>query len=631
MIYGSRFATLAVRQDVEIRAENDMVEQAVIVAGGKGSRLGHMAERLPKALVEIGGRPLVEHQIAVAARYGIHRFLFLTGHLGDVLAERLGHGERFGVEIAFRREARPLGTAGALKDAAHLLDDEFFVFYGDIIFDLDLDRIVRFHHERNALATLVVHPNDHPQDSDVVETDGDGRIVAFHSKNRPPEGIVPNLVNAGIYLLSRRCLAEIDNGVFGDFGLDIFPQMLRAGHVLAAYNTPEYAKDAGTPDRLAAVERDLRSGKVARRNLTHPQKAVFLDRDGVITEERGDRVTVDQVALMPQVTAALSELNKSDFLSLVATNQPGVAKGFLSDADVALVHSRIDMMLGKDHCYVHGYLVCPHHPEKGFAGERPELKIVCDCRKPLPGLLLRAAQRMNIDLGASFLVGDRTIDIAAAHNAGACGVGVRTGYGCADGLIRVEPDFLCDDLSTATRLILDHQSFIEPAAQLAKLVAAGGSSAVAIGGLSRSGKSVFAKLLRWQLRRRGRAAAILRLDDFLRPEPERKRLPQVGDRYDTSAIDVAVTAAAGRADSITIVEGVLALDLPAVRSQADHRIYVAIDEGLRQKRFLEAYRSRGYSESEAQALYNQRDVEERAVVSASASYANMMIMSEICK
>jgi histidinol-phosphate phosphatase family protein len=608
-----------------------MVEQAVIVAGGKGARLGLVTERLPKALVEIGGRPLVEHQIAVAARHGIHRFLFLTGHLGDVLAERLGNGARFGVEIAFRREAKPLGTAGALKDAAHLLDNEFFVFYGDIVFDLDLDRIVRFHHERNAIATLVVHPNDHPQDSDVVEADGNGRIVAFHPKTRSPESIVPNLVSAGIYLLSRRCLAEINKGVFADFGLDIFPRMLRAGHVLAAYNTPEYAKDAGTPDRLAAVERDLRSGKVARRNLTHSQKAVFLDRDGVITEEMGDRVTAQRVTLLPQVPAALSELNKSDFLSLVVTNQPGVAKGFLSEADVALVHSRIDMMLAKYRCYVHGYFACPHHPEKGFAGERPELKIVCECRKPLPGLLLRAARQLNIDLGASFLVGDRTIDIAAAHNAGACGVGVRTGYGCTDGLISVKPDFVCDDLSSATKLILDHQGFIEPAARLAELVAEGGSSAVAIGGLARSGKSVFARLLRWQLRRRGRAAVILQLDDFLHPEPERKRLPRVGERYDTAAIEAAVTTAAGRADSIIIVEGVLALDLPTVRSQADYRIYIAIDEGLRHKRFLAFYHGRGYSESEAQALYDRRDVEERSTVSASAAHANMTIVNEICK
>jgi len=603
------------------------IEQAVIIAGGKGSRLAALAQARPKALVEIASRPLIEYQILAAKRYGIRRFLFLTGHLGDVLAEHLGGGEGFGVEFRFRREQEPLGTAGALKDAEDFLDQNFFVFYGDIIFDLDLDRIVRFHEEHGALATLVVHPNDHPHDSDVLEADADSRVVAFHTKKRPPGSVVPNLVNAGIYLLSRRSISAVAKGAFADFGLDVFPQMLRAGQILAAYNTPEYAKDAGTVERVAEVERDILSGKVARRNLSHPQKAVFLDRDGVIVEEKGDRVTFDQVKLLPGAAQALRQLNHSDFLSLVVTNQPGIAKGFLSESDVARTHAQIDTMLGEEHCYVHGYFVCPHHPERGFPGERPELKIVCGCRKPSPGLMLRASERLNIDLGASFMVGDRTVDMAAGHAAGVCTIGLRTGYGCADGLVRVEPDFVCDDLHSATRLILDHQAFLDSAAELAGQIVAGRSKMAAVGGLSRAGKSVFARLLKWQLRRRGRPATIVHLDDFLRPEAERKKLPRVADRYDATAI-VGVITAALEGDSVVIAEGVLALVLPAIRDRAEKRIYVALDEAVRRRRFLAAYRARGYDDGQAQALYDERDVEERATVVASSAYADLIITSE---
>ena len=430
-----------------------MVRQAVILAGGKGTRLGALAETRPKALVDIAGTPLIVHQFEVLRRYGIRRVLILTGHLGSVLENELGDGARFGLEVTYRREPEPLGTAGSLKEAEQLLDDEFLVIYGDIIFDIDLARLADFHSSRGAVATLVVHPNDHPYDSDIVEVDDTGRITSFHTKAREPGRIVPNLVNAGLYLLTRPALDAVERGAFADFGLDIFPAMLARGQVLAAYNTPEYAKDAGTLGRREAVAADVASGKVARRNMGKPQRAVFLDRDGVMIEERGDAVRSGDVRLLPGAAEAIALLNRSDYLVLVATNQPGIAKGFLTAADVADTHKTIDMALGEARAYVHGYYVCPHHPERGFPGEVAALKIDCDCRKPKPGLLLRAANQYNIDLRLSYMVGDRSVDIAAGRRAGARTIGVRTGYACADGILPEQPDMFCDGLLDAVRSI----------------------------------------------------------------------------------------------------------------------------------------------------------------------------------
>ncbi|MDB5622558.1 MAG: histidinol-phosphate phosphatase family protein [Devosia sp.] len=480
-----------------------MIEQAVILAGGKGTRLGALAERRPKALVELAGKPLLEHQLAVAQRYGIKRVLILTGHLGEELAAEIGDGQRFGLQITYQRESAPLGTAGSLKQAEALLDENFFVLYGDIIFDIDLARVAQFHAAHGVVATLVVHPNDHPFDSDVVETDASGRVTAFHTKTREPERLVPNLVNAGIYLLQRRCADFIMAGQFADFGLDIFPRMLAASEPLAGYNTPEYAKDVGTPGRRSAVEADVIKGKVARRNIGFAQQAVFLDRDGVLIEERGDAVKQDGVALLPGSADGVGRIIRSDFLAVVATNQPGIAKGFLSEADVADAHKRVDALLGAEHAYVHGYYVCPHHPQGGFVGERPELKIACDCRKPAPGLLLQAAAQFNIDLGRSFIVGDRTPDFGAGEAAGVCTIGVRTGFGAQDGILPLEPDFMCADLAEAAELILTHQHLIGPARELASAVA---GQSVTVSGWA---AEVFARLLRWQLRRLGRQVRIV--------------------------------------------------------------------------------------------------------------------------
>jgi mannose-1-phosphate guanylyltransferase/phosphomannomutase len=440
-----------------------MISQAVILAGGKGTRLGALAASTPKALVEIAGIPLIVRQFEVLKRYGVSRVLILSGHLGGELAAALGDGRRYGLEISYVREDGPLGTAGALRAAEGQLEDEFYVVYGDIIFDMDLARLSSFHEAHGGLGTLVVHPNDHPQDSDLVETDANDRITAFHTKLRDPATLAPNLVSAAIYVLEREVVAFVPGDRATDFGLDVFPAMVKAGAALYAYNTPEYLKDAGTLHRRETVEADIRSGKVARRNLGHRQVAVFLDRDGVLIEERGDAVTADEVHLLPGVGDALHRLDRSDYLTIVVTNQPGIAKGFITEVEVAAAHARMSMELGEAGAYVHDIEICPHHPERGFPGERPELKIDCDCRKPKPGMLLRAAERFNIDLSHSYMIGDRTIDIEAGQRAGTMTIGVRTGHGYRDGKSAAVPDQMCDDLAGAIDRVLSVKQRAEPA------------------------------------------------------------------------------------------------------------------------------------------------------------------------
>jgi D,D-heptose 1,7-bisphosphate phosphatase len=190
-----------------------------------------------------------------------------------------------------------------------------------------------------------------------------------------------------------------------------------SGHIFA-YTTPEYIKDMGTPDRYYEVENDIKQGKVKARNLQHKQKAVFLDRDGTINQYVGFLTTAEQFDLIPQVADAIKRINQSGRLAIVVTNQPVIARGECSWDELQHIHQKMETELGKCGAYLDGIYVCPHHPDKGFAGERPEYKVTCECRKPKAGLFLQAAADFNIDLSQSYMIGDSDNDVEAGRNAG---------------------------------------------------------------------------------------------------------------------------------------------------------------------------------------------------------------------
>ncbi len=429
--------------------------KTVILAGGKGTRMGDLVRQVPKPMLRLAGKPILEHQIELARRSGCTEIILLTGHLGQVIEEHFGDGARWDVRIRYHREATALGTAGALKAIQGWLDDDFLVFYADIVMNVDLAALVAFHCQRNALGTLVVHPNSHPYDSDLLEIDAQGRIIAFHPKPHDGNGRFRNLVNAALYVLSPEALRHIPAGRFADLGRDVFPEIVRSGGALYGYRTPEYISDVGTLERLRQVEADVLSGKVARLNCGRARRAIFLDRDGVINVDRDPVARADQLELLPGAAEAVRRINRSEFLAVVVTNQPGVAKGFLSEQELDCVHARLEWLLGAEGAYLDRIYYCPHHPERGLPGERPDYKIPCDCRKPSPGMVLRAAAELNIDLAGSFLIGDRTADIRAGASAGVRTILVRTGCAGGDGRWACEPDFVFDDLREAVDFVMD--------------------------------------------------------------------------------------------------------------------------------------------------------------------------------
>jgi mannose-1-phosphate guanylyltransferase / phosphomannomutase len=240
--------------------------RVAIIAGGKGTRLGEFSKTIPKALIPIGGKPILEHQLHLAKRHGATDVALLIGHLGDQIRDFCGDGSGFGLRITYFEEPQPLGTAGSLKLAEGFFSDDFLVFYGDVMMELNLGRLLAFHKCKGADATLVLHPNNHPMDSDLVEVDGNDRVVRVLPKPHADGLVYPNLVNAALYAFSPSVFSCLESGVSRDFGKHVFPRWVAEGMKLFGYSTLEYMKDIGTLDRLDQVNQDLSSGKIARSN-----------------------------------------------------------------------------------------------------------------------------------------------------------------------------------------------------------------------------------------------------------------------------------------------------------------------------------------------------------------------------
>ena len=410
--------------------------KVIIMAGGKGTRIASIANDIPKPMIRIGGKPILEYQIENLKRCGLTDITLVIGHLGHIIKDYFKDGHALGANISYFTEDHPLGTAGALFKMPELTDD-FLLLCGDVILDVDFNRFIRFHQERHAWASLMAHPNGHPYDSSLLITEilppqeRGGLPVETHRVtgwlNKEEERTYyKNRVNAGIEIISPQLLAETMRSYTPrhpeqpdkiDLDRDVLKPNIASGKIFA-YDTPEYIKDMGTPDRFHEVEHDLLSGKVAARNLSNRQKAIFLDRDGTINAYKGFLTHLEDFELLPGVAEAIRKINKSGYLCIVVSNQPVIARGDCAFDDLKAIHDKMETLLGKEGAFVDAIYYCPHHPDKGFEGERVEYKIDCDCRKPKPGLFFQAAKDWNINLHESYMIGDSERDVVAGNSAG---------------------------------------------------------------------------------------------------------------------------------------------------------------------------------------------------------------------
>ncbi|MBO4601357.1 MAG: D-glycero-beta-D-manno-heptose 1,7-bisphosphate 7-phosphatase [Bacilli bacterium] len=436
--------------------------KAVIQAGGKGTRVSSLTgDVIPKPMLEISGYPILYHQIMNLKKSGITDITLIVGHLGEVIKDYFKDGSSLGVNINYVTEdpEKPLGTAGALYYLKDRINDDFIFLLADVFIDIDFKRMEQFHKDNNAAATLMTHPNAHPFDSDLVVVDGNNKVLKFdHKTNDRTKYFYHNLVNAGVMIFSKDTLDLITEEKKYSYEKDIIEPLIAEGKVYS-YKSSEYAKDMGTPERYAMVQDEYNRGVHIKKNLSNKQKCIFLDRDGTINKHIGFMRNIDDFELIPGVAEAIKEINNSDYLCIVVTNQPVIARGEVTEEELNEVHMKMEKLLGDEGAYINGLYYCPHHPDKGFEGERPELKFDCDCRKPKIGMLLQAVKDFNIDLSQSIIIGDSTLDIKMAENAGGItSVLVKTGQGGKDNKYVVNPTYVCEDLKEAVETVLNREN-----------------------------------------------------------------------------------------------------------------------------------------------------------------------------
>ena len=624
-----------------------------ILAGGQGTRLRERAGNLPKPMVPLAGRPILDYQLDLCRTHGCRRVLLLVHHGHQAIRAHVGAGGRFGLSVDYALETTPRGTAGALRDALPRLADTFLVLYGDTYLDVDLRRMRDADADSQADATLFVHPNDHPHDSDLVELDDAGFVTALHPYPHPDGAEHGNLVNAALYVMRRDGLeALIPPEGKADLAKHLFPQMLRAGSRLFGYVSPEYIKDAGTPDRLDRIAADIKAGVPDRLSARGLRSAVFLDRDGTLNEDVEWISRPEQLVLLPGVAAAVQRLNRAGYLSVVVTNQSVVARGGATMAGLKTIHNRLARQLGDAGAYVDRIYVCPHHPDRGFPGEVVELKVKCDCRKPGTAMVDEACRDLQIGRQTSWMVGDTTSDMETGRRAGLRTVLVRTGHAGQDGRFPFRPDYVVPDLAAAVSWILaGHPAMRRRMALVADAALEG--RLVVIGGLARTGKSSAAQVLRERLADSGRTAHIFPLDSWLKPVAERAEGTGVGSRYDLEAMLTTVTPLLrlktrasvslpiydrARRDSyerrvemsidpndVIVVEGVPALMVEELTKAADVRVHLDMPESERVTRLRTDYRWRGVPDATVDALVASRTKDETAPVADVRSRADFIV------
>ncbi len=403
--------------------------KSVIMAGGKGTRISSVASDIPKPMIKIEGKPVLEHEIECLRDQGFTDLIITVSHLGSIIMDYFGNGSRFGVSIQYFNEETPLGNAGALFKFRSVLDSDFLLLNADAIFDVDFNRFVESHRKHSGLVTLFTHPNNHPYDSGVLIAGENGAVEQWLTKEDTRPQWYRNRVNAGLHVINPSVLdmtgidpdtvgTEVDGKIIKvDLDRQILKPLCGTG-TMFCYDSPEYVKDMGTPDRYEAVCRDFAAGRVKAKNLKQKQKAVFLDCDGTINKYVGFLRDIDDFELLPGVAEAVRLINASGYLAIVVTNQPVIARGEVTIPQLQEIHNKMETLLGAEGAYLDAIYYCPHHPHKGYEGEVPELKIDCDCRKPKPGMLLKAAEEFNIDLSQSWMIGDGENDIKAGKAAG---------------------------------------------------------------------------------------------------------------------------------------------------------------------------------------------------------------------
>ena len=401
---------------------NKEISQAIITLGGKGKRLNDITLNTPKPLFPVLGKHSLERAIEALNGQGINRFIWLLGYKEEIFQkEALDLRKKFDITIELYIEENPKGEAGSLINVLSDLDEFFIFINGDIIFDLNFNKLINFHFKNDADITLVTHLTNHPEDSDCIIENPSLSIYKYKLKTEKNISQGFYLGFAGISILNKKIVKSVKYSNNCSEFLSIFKDFIifanQKGFKVFSYNTSEYLKDMGTPKRFLATEKDLKAGKLYEKSYLNKQKVLFIDRDNTIIKcNEGEYIIDYNFELLEENIKKLAQLSKEFSFVTLISNQPQISMGKVSWQKVIEINGEIIKQCQKLGLDISCFYMCPHHPHNGFANEIKELKINCFCRKPSPGLFLEAAFERNINLKESYMVGDSWRDEVSAQS-----------------------------------------------------------------------------------------------------------------------------------------------------------------------------------------------------------------------
>ena len=389
--------------------------EIAILIGGKGSRVKKISKKIPKAFLKIGKYSIIDHQLKVLSKLKKKIFLISNKKISKFHNELKNKHRKINFQIF--EETIPLGTGGCLKSLQNLKNKDYLVIMGDLIFNINFKKFFSFHKKNKSDITLLVHPNDHPFDSDLLEVNDKNKLIKLHNKPHKKKNI-GNLCSSGIFIISKKILKFIKPNEFQDLTIDILPKLLRKKTNIYAYNTREYVKDVGTPERIYLAKKQMKTKKFINGNISKKLPAIFLDRDGVINREDPKKHYQNPMEIYKGAVSAVKKINDNNFLSVLVTNQPAVAKGVISLDKLKEDHKKLEYHFGLKGAYFDRIYFCPYHPERGFRGEIKKFKKESSWRKPNNGMFLQAIKDLNIDIKKSYMIGNSSADYLAARKSG---------------------------------------------------------------------------------------------------------------------------------------------------------------------------------------------------------------------
>ena len=369
------------------------IKQAVILAGGIGTRLRPLTYKIPKPMIKLSDKPFLGYLIESLKENGIKEVVLLLGYLPDKIKEYFGNGSNFGIKIKCSIGDVSFETGKRIKNAEELLDDNFLLMYCDNYWPLNLKKLVEYHNDHNVLATVTIYTNKDNFTKSNMKVDDQGYVILY-DKSREEKNL--SGVDIGFFIINKKVLEWMPNTNFS-FEKEILHKLIKEKQI-AGYLTDHKYYSIGKIERLPITEQFLK-----------PKKVIFLDRDGVINKKptKADYVkNWNEFEFLSGSIEAISILTKNDYDIYIISNQAGIARGIMTENDLKEIHRNMVNELEKKGGEVSDIYYCPHGWDDG-----------CECRKPKPGMFFQAAKEHYIDLTKAVFIGDDERDVEAGEAA----------------------------------------------------------------------------------------------------------------------------------------------------------------------------------------------------------------------